>query len=468
MPRLALIMAAALGLSSSSTAAQSPDWTAARAETLRHLQALIRINTVNPPGNEMQVAKYLDSTLKSAGIETHLFEPAPGRAAFVARLKGNGSKQPVVIMAHMDVVGVERDKWTVDPFAAEIRDGYLYGRGAIDDKGMLAANLETMLLLKRYVVDAGVALARDVVFVANSDEEAGGDLGMKWLIANHPELVKGEFALNEGGRTRIVRGKPLYVAVQNTEKVSHMVTVTARGPGGHAAIPLAGNAILRLGRALAAIGAHREPVLVNPTTRVFFGELSKVWPDAKERAAMADVASRSPARVQRGARVLATIPVFDAVLRAGISATLLEGGIRSNVIPTEAVARLNVRTLPGQSVDSVVARLRRAVRDSLVSITVTDRREDAPASDFRSPMFTAIADAVRELSPSMVVVPYLSTGATDSAQLRAWGMQAFGVLPFPMDQGDEDRMHGNDERVPLESLHFGTRLIYWAVVRVAR
>ena len=374
----------------------------------------------------------------------------------------------MVIMGHMDVVGVEPTHWSVDPFAAEIRDGFLYGRGAIDDKGMLAANLETMLLLKRHVVDAGGSLARDVVFVANSDEEAGGDYGMGWLIANHPELVRGEFALNEGGRTRIVGGRPLYVAVQNTEKVAHTVKVTAHGPGGHASVPLAGNAIYRLGRALAAIGAHREPLQVNPTTRRFFTDLSRVWPERAERAAMADVASSDPRRAQRGARVLQRIPVFDAVLRNGISATLLGGGIRENVIPTEASATLNVRTLPGQSIDAVVRRLKAVVADSLVEITVAERGEDAPASDFHSPMFAAIEATVKELDPAMVVVPYLSTGATDSARLRQWGMQAFGVLPFPLAQEDEDRMHGNDERVPLKSLEFGTKLIFGAVLRVAR
>jgi len=348
-----------------------------------------------------------------------------------------------------------------------VRDGYVYGRGAIDDKGMLAANLVTMLLLKRHVVGAGVPLSRDVVFVANSDEEGTGALGMGWLLEHHPELVRGEFALNEGGRTRVVGGRPVYVAVQTAEKVSHVVTVTARGPAGHASVPLRGNAIARLARALAAIAAWRPATFVTPTTRAFFAELARVWADRREARAMADVASRDPGRAERGARVLAETPVFDAVLRAGVSPTIVSGGIRENVIPADATATLNVRTLPGQSVDAVVRRLRAAVRDPHVTIEVTERGEDSPPSDFDSPMFRAIADAVRELDPRLAVVPYLSTGATDSARLRSWGMQAFGVLPFPMDQGDEDRMHGHDERVPIESLVFGTRLIHGAVLRVA-
>ena len=196
---------------------------------------MIRIDTVNPPGNELAVARYLQAIFEAENIETQLFEPVPERAAFVARIRGDGSRRPVMIMAHMDVVGVERANWSVDPFGAEIRDGYLYGRGAIDDKGMLAANLETMLLLKRHVVDAGGTLSRDIIFVANSDEEAGGVFGMDWLVDNHRELIDAEFVLNEGGRTRIVSGTPLYVAVQNTEKVPHHVTVRARGPGGHGA-----------------------------------------------------------------------------------------------------------------------------------------------------------------------------------------------------------------------------------------
>jgi acetylornithine deacetylase/succinyl-diaminopimelate desuccinylase-like protein len=438
-----------------SASAQEPDWATSSRETLANLQTMIRMNTVNPPGNEMQVAKFLETTMKAAGLETHLFEPAPGRAAFVARLKGNGSKQPVLIMGHMDVVGVERAHWSADPFAAEIKDGYVYGRGAIDDKGMLAANLETMLLLKRNVIDKGGTLARDVIFVANSDEEQGGDFGMGWLIANHPELIKAEFALNEGGRTRIVNGKLLYVAVQNTEKVSHVVTVAAHGPGGHASIPLEGNVMFRLGRALTKIGAYKPPLFLTPTTREFFTQLGRVWPNKEQRQAMADVGSNDTRRQRRGAGVLEKTPVFNAVIRTGISPVILEGGIRSNVIPTDASVKLNVRTLPGQKIDSVVAKLKQVV-------------EDSPASDFHSPMFTAIRESAQSLMPTLAVVPYLSTGATDSARLRNWGMQAFGLLPFPMNQDDEDRMHGNDERVPLASLEFGTKMIYGAILRVAR
>src|SRR3982751_512576 len=186
-----------------------PDWSSVLDETIEHLRALIRFNTTNPPGNELPLARYLEDVLCGAGIETQLFEPSPLRAALVARLRGTGAQRPVLLMAHMDVVGVEREHWSVNPFGGEIHDGFLYGRGAIDDKGMLAANLMTMLLLRRGVESKQITLERDVIFAATPDEEVSGEWGMPWLVANHPESVRAEFALNEGGRTRIVGGKPL-------------------------------------------------------------------------------------------------------------------------------------------------------------------------------------------------------------------------------------------------------------------
>lgn len=446
-----------------------PDWARAREETVAHLQRLIRVDTVNPPGNEIFLARYLEEVLAREGIETHVFEPSPGRGAVVARLRGTGERAPVLLLAHMDVVGVERDFWSVDPFGGEIRDGHLYGRGAIDDKGMLAANLETMLLLKRHVVDAGSALARDVVFVATSDEEAGGEWGIDWLIARQPELIRAELAMNEGGRTRIVGGRALYLAVQCAEKVPYRVRLVARGPGGHASVPLPGNAVGRLGRALAIAAGHREPLRLTPVTRGFFAELSRVWPDAAEARAMRDVASADPRRVARGGRALSRAPALDALLRNGVSPTMVQGGIRGNVIPTEVAATLDVRLLPGERIERVAGRLARAIGDPLVSVEPEAGAEaDAPPSPVDSPMFAAIAGAARALDPAMTVVPYLSTGATDSARLRAWGVHAYGILPFPMTQEDEERMHGNDERIPLAALDFGTRLIFDAIARVAR
>ena len=443
------------------------DWSRFEAETIERLQTLIRFDTTNPPGNEFELAGYLAKTLEGEGIETKLLVPVQNRAAVVARIRGNGSKRPVMLMAHMDVVGVERDKWSCDPFQGVIRDGYLYGRGAIDDKGMLAANLMTMLLIKRTVIDAGGELERDIVFLATSDEETGGAHGIKWVVKEHMDLIDVEFALNEGGRTRIIEGGRRYLAIQTAEKIPHTVTVTARGPAGHAAIPLAGNAIFRLGRALAKLSDYQEPVTLTVTTRRFFADLSKIWPRESERSAMADLVSDDSAASGRGASVLSNIPVFNAVMRNGISATRLVGGVAGNVIPAEASAIVNVRTIPGHDIDDIITRMRECIADPDVEVTLAARGDEAPASNPDSEMFVAIAEAARALDPEMTVVPYLSTGATDSAQLRRAGIDSCGILPFPMEQPDEERMHGHDERVPLASLHFGTRLIFESIRRVA-
>ncbi|MFN2636669.1 MAG: M20/M25/M40 family metallo-hydrolase [Gemmatimonadaceae bacterium] len=443
------------------------DWKDAKSETVSLLQSLIRFDTTNPPGNELPLAQFLDALFRKEGIETTLIEPDRNRAALVARIKGDGSKRPVILLAHMDVVGVEKASWSHDPFAGDISDGYVYGRGAIDDKGMLAANVMTMLLVQRGLRKSAERPRRDVVFVATSDEEAGGEWGMGWLIEHYPGLVQAEFALNEGGRTRVIAGEKTYLAVQSAEKISHVVTVTAHGSAGHAAVPLPDNAIFRLARALERLSHYSEPVTLTDITGRFFHRLAQIWPDQREKQAMMDLISTDGERAEMGAALLSATPVFNAVLRNGISPAILEGGSRYNVIPASVGAVLNVRTLPGQSIDDVVQRIRGAVREAGVTVEVTQRGEEAPASDPSSPMFDAIADAAHELDPAIAVVPYLSTGVTDSARLRRIGVQAYGVLPFPMAQADEERMHGHDERVPIESLVFGTRLIFGAIQRIA-
>ena len=444
-----------------------PDKDRIRAETVERLQAIMRFDTTNPPGNELPLAMYLENALKSEGIETTLLVPEKNRAQLIGRIRGKGNERPVIVLAHTDVVGVQRASWKHDPFGAEIEDGYLYGRGAIDDKGMLAANLMTMLLLKRQLAADGRKLSRDVVFIATCDEESGGEMGMGWLVEEHPDVLAAEYAINEGGRTRIIEGGRCYLAVQAAEKISHVVTVTAHGSAGHAAIPLADNAIARLGRAIAQLSSHVEPLTLTDITRQFFARLADIWPEQVERDAMLDLVAPSDIRSADGGRILSEIPVFNAVLRNGISPTVLEAGKQFNVIPDAASVVLNVRTLPGQSLDDVVDRLRRAITEEGVTVEVRQRGVEAPASDPNSPMFAAIAATARALDPKIAVVPYLSTGVTDSARLRRLGIQAYGVLPFPMPQSDEERMHGNDERIPLESLHFGVRLIHGAISRIA-
>ena len=444
------------------------DWIGPRDELVTHLTRLIQIDTTNPPGNEMVLARYLDQVLHSEGIETRLFEPVADRAALVARLRApHPTAPPVLLLAHMDVVGVARDAWTTNPFGGDVIDGYVYGRGAIDDKGMLAVNLMTLILLRRLLARGQHELTRDVVLVATSDEEAGGTIGTEWLIEEQPELMRAEFALNEGGRIRVVDGRPLYAAIQCAEKVSNVVMVTATGPGGHASVPLPGNPVARLARAVGMISEHREQVVLLPTTREFFAGLSAIWPQPGEREAMADLVSEDAARRERGARTLSATPLLDATLRTGISPTILEAGVRHNVIPTEARATLSIRTLPGESIDAVVERLARRVGDPAVHFEVSHRGNDAPPSPSTSAAFAALRESLHEIDPSIAAVPYLSTGATESAFLRRWGVPTYGILPFPLTMEDETRMHGHDERVPIEALQFGLRLVAGFAARLA-
>ncbi|MFN2603643.1 MAG: M20/M25/M40 family metallo-hydrolase [Gemmatimonadaceae bacterium] len=430
-------------------------------ETVALLQALIRFNTTNPPGNELPLAQYIHDLFTREGIESHLLIPGDNRAAIVARLPGDGSRRAVMLLAHMDVVGVEAEQWSFDPFAAVIRDGYVYGRGAFDDKGMLAANVMTMLLVKR-----GEKLTRDLVFVATSDEEGGGEFGIEWLVSNHRDLLDAEFAINEGGRTRIIAGGKRYLAIQVAEKISHMVSVTAHGPSGHASVPLDQNAIFRLARGLERLSHYSEPLVLSETTRTFFRELARIWSDESERNAMLAIASNDAGEQNRGAAVISRIPMFNAIVRNTFSPTIFAGGIQGNVIPAEVHALLNVRTIPGHSVDDVVKHLSEVIGDKDVEVAVASRSEDSPPSDANSPMFKAIADSAKELDSGMPVVPYLGAGATDSAALRRIGINAYGILPFPMTVEDEKRMHGHDERLSIESLMFGVKLIYESVLRV--
>jgi acetylornithine deacetylase/succinyl-diaminopimelate desuccinylase-like protein len=247
----------------------------------------------------------------------------------------------------------------------------------------------------------------------------------------------------------------LYCAVQCAEKVPHNLTVRATGEGGHASTPHPANAIVRLSRALAAIGAHQEPVRLSEVTRGFLSDLGATWPDRAVGTAMCDVTSDDPEIHARGVKVLADIPSLDAQLRNTAAVTTVSGGTRSNVLPTEAVANLNVRMLPGFPVDDLRARLIRTVDDPHVEITVRSSGRQAPASPVNSEMFETIVQVMHALAPGAPCVPSLSAGATDSAALRLHGMHCYGVLPFPMSQADEDRMHGHDERVSVDSLSFG-------------
>jgi acetylornithine deacetylase/succinyl-diaminopimelate desuccinylase-like protein len=412
-------------------------------------QDLIKINTTNPPGNEAQAAKYILGVFQKEGIGAEELAVAPGRTSVVARLRSSAVADPskaLLLVAHLDVVGVDRPKWTVDPFAATIKDGYLYGRGAIDNKAMLATNIAVMVALKR----ANARLNRDVIFLATDDEEQGGDASIKILIAKYWDKIAAGFALNEGGNIVVEGGKVKYVAVQASEKVSVNVTVIARGISGHASMPTKDNAVVHLSAAVEKIGGFVTPVHYTAIVRRYFEGLAPLEDDEIGKWMRAlDTGDRG----DHAQRVISDAnPQWNSMLRDTISPTMLSAGVRNNVIPAEARANLNIRLLPGDTIDALVLDLNKLVNDPLVKLEVqTDAGFAAPPSSLENDFYAAITKVTAQEFGGVPVLPYQSPWATDSAQLRLHSVQSYGLWPFPLAAEDLQRMHGNDERIPLAS-----------------
>ena len=430
------------------------------------LAGLLRINTTNPPGNELASARYLAHILEAEGIPAEVLESAPGRGVVIARLRSSPLPDPsraLLLLGHMDVVGVQKERWSVDPFGGTIQNGYLYGRGAIDDKGMVIANLATLVGLKR----AGVHLNRDVIFLAEGDEEQSGEFGIDFAINKHWEKIAAGFAINEGGRVMAKDGKVQYVGVQASEKIPVNVEVIASGPSGHASMPRKDNAVVHLAAAVAKIGAYEAPAQPNTVTRRYFEQLARIedpelakWMRALE----------TPERMEHAARVISEAnPTWNSMLRDSIAPTMLRAGIRSNVVPSEARATLNIRLLPGDSIEALVEELKKLVSDPQIRFEVERAaRPPAPPSSIESELYRSIERTTAEVFPGAIVMPLMSTGATDSAQLRLRNVQAYGLLPFPLTDEDDRRMHADDERIPLGALRKGIEYLYRVVEQFAR
>lgn len=444
------------------SAAPAVDLAKLEGEALNWLQDLIRINTTNPPGNELVAAKYIAGVLQREGISSETYESTPGRGFLVARLSSSmfpNPSQSLLLMAHLDVVGTDKTKWTMDPFGGVIKGSYLYGRGAIDDKGMLAANLAAFVALKR----SGARLNRDVIFLAEGDEEAGGDAGMKFAVNQHWDKIASGYALNEGGRVVLKNGKVLYVGVQASEKTPVNVDVIASGTSGHASVPVPDtNAVVRLAAAIEKIAGYEAPVEFNSVTRAYFEGLANVEDEetAKWMRAL-DTADRGAHAAQW---ISSASPAWNAMLRDTVAPTMLQAGIRVNVIPPEARAVLNIRLLPGNSVYPLLSKLQQLVNDPQVRFEPEPGAvETAPSSSVDSPLYRLIAQVAAQEFPGAGVVPMMSPGATDSTPLRMRSVQAYGLLPFPLTDDDLARMHGNDERIPLESFNKGVEFLYLIV-----
>ncbi len=433
-----------------------------------HLTRLIALNTQNPPGNERLPALYLDSVFALLpGVERHVIDVGDGRANFVARLRATKpTKRPVMIMGHMDVVGVDSAKWITPPFTATLRRdaasgvAYLHGRGAIDDKGMLATATAAM----QQLAPQRDRLDRDVIFLATAAEEGGPEVGIGRMIELHFDLIRdAEFALNEGGRVRVAEGRVASVNIQTTEKLSYNVAATATGTSGHGSVPLPDNVLAALARAVQRVHAWRSPVKLNETTRLYFARLAGIEPDDAMRTAMQQVSApqATAEQITAAADVLSNEPLHNAVLRTGLSLTLINGGIRNNVIPSDASANFNVRVLPNDDVREVVQSINRVADESRVTFALVGEPAVAPpVSSVSTALYQAMEAAALTMVPTTTVIPFMSTGATDGAALRAKGIPTYGILPMPMIMEDELRMHGDNERVPLAALGWATEFLF--------
>ena len=430
-----------------------------RDETIQILSELVKIDTSNPPGNETRAAEYIKGLLTKEGIESEIVESAPGRGSIIARLKGTGKKRPLLLMGHLDVVGVERNKWTVDPFAAVIKDGYLYGRGSSDDKGMVAGNLEVFLQLHRQKTP----LDRDVIFLAEAGEEGTSQYGIDFLVDKHWDKIECEYALNEGGEFPLKDGKLFYAGISTTEKVPRGLNLIAHGSSGHGSMPRLDNAVTHLAAAVAKIGNWQPPARLNETTKAFFARLAQISPPAEARLYRRVL----DPKVQEQLR--ASNIRLNSMLRTSIVPTIIRGGFRENVIPAEAEATLDVRALPDENIDQLVETLRKLINDPEVKIERREAGQKRPAaapSRIDSEMFQALERAQKKIFPGSTALPVMQTGATDSAQLRAKGVQAYGIS-IPKTDEDTRRVHGNDERIPVEGTGKFVEYLYAVVVDVA-
>jgi acetylornithine deacetylase/succinyl-diaminopimelate desuccinylase-like protein len=449
-------------------------------ETAALLVELIKVNTSNPPGNEAKLAALLKTKFEPLGFEIDIFPtPEAGKAHFIARLKGDGSKKPILLAAHADVVGVEREKWSVDPFAGVMKDGYIMGRGAIDFKGGLAVFAQAVMMLAKNKVP----LARDVIFLSEADEE-GGQYNTSWLAQSHWDKMDCEFSLNEGGW--IIKnpdGTVRFVSISTADKSAISLLVTAKGTSTHSSMPRPDNAIFTLSKAMAKIADYdTQPKLID-STREFFATLEKTSKPPMSTYFHNLVNSEDPALVKKAAAEISKDPLLHAIMRNTIAPVFLNAGFRGNVIPGSADATLNFRTIPGTNTEELISEMKAVINDPNVDVTQALGRgmpggsatysamlkmaRDMKPSTKDSDLFRALVKQSNAVFPGVPVTTYLFQAGTDAFAWRSRGIPVYGIYPYPISAEDLTRMHGNDERVSIDSLQQGTDLIYKTLVQVA-
>jgi len=466
-PRLSLVVLAAVA-----AALLTPH--AAPADTLTPPQQLVfdifkeltEIDTTTATGDTARAADAMAARLKAAGFpdsDVQVFKPAPRKGNLVARLHGTGARKPVLLLAHIDVVPAKRDDWSVDPFTLTEKDGYLYARGTSDDKFMAASFVANLIRYRQ----EGYKPDRDIIVALETDEEIldRDGLGIQWLLQNHRDLIDAEFAFNEGGGVGLKNGKPIRNSVQTTEKVSVSYQLEVRNRGGHSSVPTRDNAIYHLAEGLVKLSKYQFPLRLNETTRAYFERTAQFEDDATAAEMRALLAER-PDPAALSLVKLAANPVYNAQLRTTCVATMLEAGHAVNALPQLARARVNCRIMPGEPVDEVEATLKRVVDDDQIGITRLDQPVLSAPSALHAEIMGAIEKLTAEFWPGAVVLPVMSSGATDGSYLRNAGIPTYGHSGLAGDINDV-RAHGRDERILKASLFTGDEYLYRLVKAVA-
>jgi acetylornithine deacetylase/succinyl-diaminopimelate desuccinylase-like protein len=423
------------------------DWDQVTGEATSLLREYLRIDTSNPPGNETLAVTFLADVLRHDGIGAETAESAPGRSNLIARL---GPKGGLCLLNHTDVVPVERQYWDADPFGAEVRDGFIWGRGSLDMKGMGIIELMTFLLLKR----TGARLRRGVSFLAAADEEAGSEFGVTWIAENRPAWLDTDLVINEGayGLTGLGSSQAVVFQVAPSEKVPVWVKLTVRGRPGHGSVPHGDNCAEHLVHALERVAAWQQGLRVTPIMRAHL--------DAMARAGAVRGASD-----EQAFRMAERSPAVRARLSNTVSLTTINTGIKVNVIPAVATATLDCRLLPDVDVDGFLSELRRVIDDERVALDVLNRFEGSESS-MDTEFVQVVRDVVSELVEGAHVAPELTSGFTDSRIYRVRGIPAYGFVPCLVNPEDLGGIHGHNERISIENLRLGIQVLYEVVRRL--
>jgi acetylornithine deacetylase/succinyl-diaminopimelate desuccinylase-like protein len=433
------------------------------------LSDLLRINTTNPPGNETEATKYLAETLEKESFKCELFESAPGRGSIITRLKGTGEKPSLLLLSHLDVVPANPKEWNVDPFSGLVKDGFIWGRGALDMKSMTVMEVMIMKLLKRN----DVKLKGDVILAATADEEKGGEAGAGWLVSNHPEKIRTDYVINEGGGLAVpINGKNIYT-IQTAEKGILWFKVRAKGRPGHGSVPgAADNAILRMNKIVEKLGNHHAKITIVPTVKQFLTEVAKENKMAQQAISLIlqnpDMSDQILDMLAQMDKAMAE--EIRARLRMTITPTMIHGGIKENIIPSECEAVFDCRILPGQKPMDTLDEIKDMLKDvglEKLEFEIIQANDPSESSE-NTPLYNNIIEVLEEFEPNCVVAPILLTGGTDSRFFRKIGSICYGFQPLRADMPYGEMLktvHGIDERISIENLVFGTSVLYNLVER---